>query len=100
MMFRANPQHFCFALGALFFLARYTAIMGHNRVAFRAYALSTASHRVFAILFVHFVSPVDQCSMACLLRSFAIPLPCQSSVTTIANSTRSLLAPGAYRVAG
>lgn len=73
-MFRAYAQHFCFALGALFFLARYTAIMGYNRVAFRADALSTASHRVFAILFGHFVSPelsvgngatVDQLSTAC-----------------------------------
>jgi len=56
-MFRAYPQHFCVALGAVFFLARHTAIVGHNRLAFRADALSTASHRVLAILFGHFVFP-------------------------------------------
>jgi hypothetical protein len=57
MMFRAYPQHFCVALGAMFFLARHTTIVGHNRVAFWADALSTASHRVLAILFRHFVAP-------------------------------------------
>ena len=56
-MFRADPQHFCVALGAMFFLARHTAIVGHNRGAFWADALSTTSHRVLAILFGHFVSP-------------------------------------------
>ena len=57
MMFRAYPQNFCVALGAIFFLARHTAIVRHNRVAFWADALSTAAHRVLAIPFSHFVSP-------------------------------------------
>jgi len=57
MMFRANPQHFCVALRAMFFLARHTAIVGHNLVAFWADALPTASHSVLAIPFGHFVSP-------------------------------------------
>ena len=57
MMFRADPQHFCVALRAMFLLARHTAIVGYNRFAFWADALSTASHRVLAILFGHFVSP-------------------------------------------
>ena len=57
MMFRAYPQHFRVALRAMFFLARHTAIVRHNRFAFRADALSAASHRVLVILFGHFVSP-------------------------------------------
>jgi hypothetical protein len=56
-MLRAYAQHFCVALGAMFFLARHTAIVRHNRVAFWADALSTASHCVLAIPFGHFVSP-------------------------------------------
>ena len=56
-MFRAYPQHFRVALGAMFFLARHTAIVRRNRVAFWADALPTASHSVLAIPFGHFVSP-------------------------------------------
>ena len=74
-MFRANPQHFSVALRAMFFLARHTAIVRHNGVAFWADALPTASHSVLAILFGHFGSPelsvrneapVDQPSPACI----------------------------------
>ena len=56
-MFGAYPQHFRVALGATFFLTRHTAIVGHNRVAFGADALPTASHRVLAISFGHIDSP-------------------------------------------
>ena len=60
-MLRAYPQHFCVALGAMFFLARHTAIVRHNRFAFWADALSTTSHRVLVLVLVfvqgHFVSP-------------------------------------------
>ena len=40
----------------MFFLARHTAIVGHNRFAFWADALPTAAHRVLAISFGHIVS--------------------------------------------
>jgi len=56
-MLRAYPQHFRVALGAMFFLARHAATVGHNRVAFWADTFSAASHCVLAIPFGHFVSP-------------------------------------------
>ena len=56
-MFRAYPQHLCVALRAAFLLTWHAAIVGHNRVAFWADALPTASHSVLAIPFGHFVSP-------------------------------------------
>jgi hypothetical protein len=56
-MLRADPQHLRIALWAVLVLARHTATVWHDRLAFGTYTLPTASHRVFSFAFGHLHSP-------------------------------------------